>query len=274
METQTKIKFGLFSRMLAALFILLVSTLAILSSSLLQNASNQFDEFRLNNALSLARTLSEGSLDALITEDYELLERFVQSSLPSHHGAYATLSRPNGQVLSSTDLDLIGKSISTPKTLDTFVSRTLHYKNRPVIEVVYKSIIGHKHLANAHIGFYTDKGSFNYLAQAKNIIIYLIIVLIFILLGTYVIVSRIRIPLLGLINSVENTSHSNPISLPQKMYWRNDEVGVLARAFDRVFNLLSTANKEVQNARDNLELRVEKRTQELAEKNQELSAEK
>lgn len=274
METQTKIRLGLFSRMLTALFILLVSTLAILSSSLLQNASNQFDEFRLNNALSLARTLSDGSLDALITEDYELLERFVRSSLPSHYGAYATLSRPNGQVLSSTDLNLIGKSISTPNILDTFVSRTLHYKNRPVIEVVYKSIIGHKHLAYAHIAYYTDKGSFNYLAQAKNIIIYLIIVLIFILVGTYLIVSRIKTPILSLINTVENTSLDNPISLPQKMYFRSDEVGVLARAFDRVFNLLSTANKEVQNARDNLELRVEKRTQELDEKNKELSAEK
>lgn len=274
MEIPTKIKFGLFSRMLTALFILLVSALAILSSSLLQNASNQFDEFRLKNAHSLARTLSEGSLDALITEDYELLERFVQSSLPSHHGAYATLSRPNGQVLSSTDLDLIGKNISTPKVLDTFVSRTLRYKNRPVIEVAYESTVGREHLAHAHIAYYTDKGSFNYLAQAKNIIIYLIVVLIFILAGTYLIVSRIRIPVLSLINTVENTSHSNPISLPQKIYRRNDEVGVLARAFDRVFNLLSTANKEIQNARDNLELRVEKRTQELAEKNNELSAEK
>ena len=274
METPTKIKFGLFSRMLTALFILLVFALAILSSTLLQNASNQFDDFRLNNAHSLARTLSEGSLDALITEDYELLERFVQSSLPSHHGAYATLSRLNGQVLSSTDLDLIGKKISTPKILDTFVSRTLYYKNRPVIEVAYEAIVGNEHLAHAHIAYYTDKGSFNYLAQAKNIIIYLIIVLIFILAGTYLIVSRIRTPVLGLINAVENTSHSNPISLPQKMYFRSDEVGVLARAFDRVFNLLSTANKEVQNARDNLEIRVEKRTQELAETNKELNAEK
>ena len=265
-------KFGLFSRMLTALFLLLLSTLAILSVSLLQNAAKQFDDFRLKHAQSLAHTLAEGSLDALITEDYELLERFVKSSLPPHHGAYAYLTRPNGQILSSTDINLVAIKIIPPTISGENISRSLSYNNRPIIEVVYKANIGKKHIANAHIAYYTDQGTFSYLGQAKNIIIALIVLLIVILVGTYIIVSRIKTPVLKLINTVINTSHDSPISLPQKLYQRNDEVGALARAFDDVFTRLSSANKKIKEAKEYLEVRVEKRTQELEDKNQELDA--
>ena len=264
-----EIKFGLFSRMLAALFLLLLSTLAILSVSLLKNAANQFNEFRLEHVQSMARTLSEGSLDALITEDYELLERFVKSSLPSYFGAYAYLTRPNGQILSSTDLSLIATKITPPQIIDTDISRSLTYQNRPIIEVVFKTSIGKQHLANTHIAYYTDQGNFSYFGQAKEIILALIILLFVILVGTYIIVSRIRTPVLKLINTVVNTSHDNPIHLPQEIFWRNDEVGTLARAFDDVFTKLSFANKKINDAKDNLELKVQQRTQQLLEKNDE-----
>ena len=266
------IKFGLFSRMLTAMFILLLSTLAILSVSLLQNAAKQFDDFRLQHAQSLAHTLAEGSLDALVTEDYELLERFVKSSLPPHHGAYAYLTRPNGQILSSTDINLVAIKIIPPTISGESISRSLSYNNRPIIEVVYKANIGQKHIANAHISYYTDQGTFSYLGQAKDIIIALIVLFIVILVGTYIIVSRIKTPVLKLINTVVNTSHDSPINLPQKLYKRNDEVGALARAFDDVFTRLSSANKKIKQAKEYLEIRVEKRTQELENKNQELDA--
>lgn len=265
-----KIRFGIFSRMLTALFLLLLSTLAILSVSLLQNAAKQFDDFRLKHAQSLAHTLAEGSLDALITEDYELLERFVKSSLPPHHGAYAYLTRPNGQILSSTDINLVAIKIIPPTITGENISRSLSYNNRPIIEVVYKANIGEKHIANAHIAYYTDQGTFSYLGQAKNIIIALIILLIVILVGTYIIVSRIKMPVLNLINTVVNTSHDSPINLPQKLYQRNDEVGALARAFDDVFTRLSSANKKIKEAKKYLEVRVDQRTQELKNKNREL----
>ena len=268
------IKFGVFSRMLAALFILLLSTLAILSVSLLENSARQFDNFRLEHAQSLAHTLAEGSLDALITEDYELLERFVKSSLPPHHGAYAYLTRPNGQILSSTDINLVAIKIIPPTISSKSISRSLSYNNRPIIEVIYKANIGKKHIANAHIAYYTDQGTFSYLGQAKNIIIALIVLLIVILAGTYIIVSRIKTPVLKLINTVVNTSHDSPINLPQKLYERNDEVGALARAFDDVFTRLSSANKKIKEAKEYLEVRVEQRTQELENKNQELDAAK
>lgn len=266
------IKFGLFSRMLTAFFLLLLSTLAILSISLLQNSAKQFDDFRLQHAQSLAHTLAEGSLDALITEDYELLERFVKSSLPPHHGAYAYLTHPNGQILSSTDINLVAIKIIPPTIGAKSISRSLGYNNRPIIEVVYKANIGKKHIANAHIAYYTDQGTFGYLGQAKNIIIALIVLLIVILAGTYIIVSRIKTPVLKLINTVVNTSLDSPINLPQKLYQRNDEVGALARAFDDVFTRLSSANKKIKEAKEYLEVRVEQRTQELGNKNQELDA--
>lgn len=259
-------KFGLFSRMLVALFILLVSALAILSVSLLNNAANQFDGFRLQHAQSMARTLAEGSLDALVTEDYELLERFVKSSLPAHYGAYTYLTRPNGQILSSTDLSLIAKSIIPPKIENNKLSRTLEYKNRPVTEVVYKATIGEQHLANAHVAYYNDQGGFTYFGQAKEIIFALLFILLVILIGTYFIVSRIRTPVLNLINTVINTSHENPIHLPQKLFCRNDEVGTLARTFDDVFTQLSAANKEIKRSYDSLETKVQQRTKQLSDK--------
>jgi PAS domain S-box-containing protein len=273
-QKKNKIKFGLFARMLTALFILVVSALAILSVSLLKNAEQQFNDFRLQHTKSMVQTLAEASLDALITEDYELLERFVKSSLPSHHnGAYAYLSRPNGQILSSTDLNLIATKITLPEMLNVdTISRTLTYKNRPVIEVTHKSYIGKKYLANAHIAYFIDEGNFSYLGQAQDIIIALLALLIVILIGTYIIVSRIKNPVLSLINTVTNASHDSPIHLPQQLYSRKDEVGTLARSFDNVFTRLSAANKEINEAKNNLEFQVQQRTQQLHDKNNELNA--
>lgn len=251
MENKSKqITFGLFSRMLLALFILLLFTVAILSTSLLRGASEQFDAFRLEHTLAMAHTLSDGSVDALITEDYELLERFVKSSLPTHAGAYAYFTRPNGQILSSTDLDLIAKKIILPEELKHSSHRELIYKGRPIIEVIEKTYVGKQYIANAHIAYFTDEENFNYLVQAKGIIIPLFIMFIVISVGSYIIVLKIRTPILSLIHTIENTSHDAPINLPKRMYWRTDEVGTLARAFDSVFNQLSNANKEVIIARD------------------------
>lgn len=261
-----KSNFGLFSRMLAALFALLVSALAILSVSLLKNASTQFNEFRLQHVQSMARTLAEGSLDALVTEDYELLERFVRSSLPHHYGAYAYLTRPNGQILSSTDLNLIAKIVTPPKIEQSELSRSLEYKNRSITEVIYKAYIGKKHLANAHVAYYNDQGGFTYFGQAKQIIFALITMLLVILTGTYFIVSRIRNPILNLINTIVNISYDNPIHLPQKLFWRNDEVGALARTFDDVFTQLSVANREIKDSHSNLETKVQERTKQLSDK--------
>lgn len=265
-----KIKFGLFARMLLALIFLIVSAIAILSVSLLKNAANQFDDFRLTNAQSLAYTLAEGSLDALITEDYELLERFVSSALPAHHGAYASLIRPDGKILTSTNLNLIAEQ-TNPITIAGNQTHRIHtYLERAVIEVIYKAKIGNKHLANAHIAYYIDKGNFSYLGQAKNIIFALILLLAVISLGTYIIVSRIKTPVLNLIDTVVNISNDKPIHISPKIYKRSDEVGSLARVFEDVFSRLSSANKKVRDSKDNLEIRVAERTQPLADKNNEL----
>lgn len=267
-----KYSFGMFSRMLAALFALVVSALVILSVSLLRNASNQFDAFRLENTQSITRTLAEGSLDALITEDYEILERFVKSSLPPRFGAYAYLTRPNGQILSSTDLSLVATKITLPDFTTTEISRRLTFNSRPVIEVAVKANIGNKHLATAHVAYYIDEGNYNYFGQAREIIVALVTLLFVILAGTYFIVSRIRTPVIELIETILNTSHDTPFHLPQSVSNRKDEVGTLARSFDDVFTRLSVANDKVISAKNNLELEVLQRTREIIDKNIELEA--
>lgn len=245
-----KFKLGLFSRMLLALFLLLVTSLSILSISLLNGAEKQFNEFRLQHVYSAAKTLADASLDALVTEDYELLERFVNSSLPVHAGAYVHFTRPNGIILSSTDSDLLAKKILLPKTEHNELTHISSYKGRPTIEVIIKAFVGNTHLANAHLAIYTDEGGFNYLKDANGIIITLIILFIVISLGTYLIVKKIRVPILHLINIVEKTSFDKPIQLPKTIYYRTDEVGVLARAFNDVFSRLTAANKEIAIAHD------------------------
>lgn len=260
--------------MLIALFILLFSSLTILSINLLKNASDQFNNFRLENAHSLARTLSKGSLDALVTQDYELLEGFVNSSIPHHYGAFAQLTRPNGQVIVSTDLDLTAKKIIVPDFDTVEFFKNSSYKDRPIIEVIHDINIGETHFAHAHIAYYTDKGDFNYFAQAKSIIFSLAFVLIFILTGTYFIISKLRNPIQVLIRIIERISYHNKIDLPSDMYKRNDEVGTLARSFDRVFSELLSVTEEVQDAKEHLEARVERRTSQLEEKNIELDFQK
>lgn len=151
---------GLFGRLAYSLGALLCVALLTLGYVLLDDAERRFDHERLVQARAQARTLAEGSLDALVTGDYELLERWVASAIPGEHYAYAFLARLDGQILTHSEPAQVAHFIAPVDEQVQQSERKLLYSGRPVKEIVHPAIVGQHHLANAHIAYFLDQNTF------------------------------------------------------------------------------------------------------------------
>ena len=121
--------------------------------------------------------MAKGSIDALISEDYVQMERWVESSLPSADFAYAALVRTNGKVLSHSNKDYVTKKIQTATT-GTHGTTQSTYNQRPVEVVIHPIIIGDNVIANAHVAYYLDTESILHDTTLLNITGVLLISLI------------------------------------------------------------------------------------------------
>lgn len=261
---------GLQARLTAGLIILVCLTLSFMAYSLLQDSHRQLESFQLTQAKYQAQTLAEGSLDALVTHDYELLERWVASSLPSKEYAYAALVKPNGLVLTHSNIDLIGHKESTSKGLGKSITRNKTYLSRPVLEVVNPAYIGKKHLANAHVAYYLDV-EHGLAEESVPLIISAILLSVVVLsLGSFVITRRIINPINSLTESVSAVSPDTRLELEDKVLVRKDEVGTLARTFSAISTHLFHAYQQIKQKSIELEDRVVERTNELTETNKTL----
>lgn len=269
-----KTSFGLFSRMLVAIFMMLVAMLTVVSYSIVQIASNQFNDFRVSNAKSLAKSFTSSINTKEKFDNKTALTQAIRSAIPSHHGAYVYISDLHGKVVAGTDKSLTSLNIIPHNITSDNFTHHLVYNDRPVIEVVSKLITSNIHQANMHIAFYNDAGNFQLFNNANDLILPLLLILLVTFTGTYIIINKLRTPVLSLIKTIVNTDFSSPFNLPLNISNRKDEVGVLARNFDDVFNRLYNANQKAQQTREQLEDRVKQRTQQLAEINDELNEEK
>lgn len=267
-------RLGLYGRLAISLSALLCVALLTLGYLLLSDADQRHRAEQLALAQAQARTLAEGSMDALVSQDYELLERWVRSVLPADYYAYAFLSDPTGLILTHTDLDRIGHRSPArvpavgPSTVST------RYLGRPVQEVVEPVRIGEQHLADAHVAYYLDGAGVFSNNIALKIIAVLLPFLLLLLFATLILIRRHTRPLARLAELITATSLSAAKSdhMDDALLNRRDEVGALAREYQALLARLRASFAELHNEEQRLRDMVEERTQELQEANRELQA--
>ena len=258
--------FSLQARLVAGLTLLFIAALTVLGIVLLDEARTRQARFELEQARYQAKTLADASADALIAEDFELMERWVHAALPSSSYAYAALVRPNGQVLTHTDNTYIGRKIVGAPVVEAGES-TRSYHNRPIREVHHPVTVGHSHLANAYVAYYLDAGQVLAPETIYKIAMLLLLLLGGLALGALSVSRKIIAPLRTLTTLVAQTSIERPAALDPALMQRRDEVGMLAQSFEAMSQRLVQSFDELRHHRDNLEHTVDERTRELVEAN-------
>jgi diguanylate cyclase (GGDEF)-like protein/PAS domain S-box-containing protein len=258
--------FSLQARLVAGLTLLFIAALTVLGVVLLDEARTRQARFELEQARYQAKTLADASADALIAEDFELMERWVRAALPSNNYAYAALVRPNGQVLTHTETTYIGRRLVAPPSPEAGES-TQHYHNRPIREVRHPVTAGRSHLANAHVAYYLDTGEVLAPETLYKIAGLLVLLLGGLALGASFLSRKIIAPLRTLTAVVAQMSLDRPTSTGRVLTQRRDEVGTLAQSFDAMSQRLVQSFDELRHHRDNLEHTVDERTRELVEAN-------
>lgn len=267
---QPKLKFGIRSRLIASLLVFLLLTIGLTGIILLSDAEKHIDGFRQTQVEFQARTLAEGSLDGLVAEDYSILEGWVSSSLPSKEYAYALLVRLDGRVMSHTNMNIIGRTISTPADLKIPLVRNILYSGRPVKEAVYPARVGTRHLANAHVAYYLDLEYEQETETTLRLIMVLVLSTVLLTIGFYFITNRLIDPIRRLTRSVSNFTIQKNIIIEDDIISRKDELGELSNTFQDLFIGLTASYKELDSKRHELEDRVKERTQELQNVNDDL----
>ncbi len=264
---------GLFGHISTSLIAVFSVAMLVMAAVMINVADQRFDEERLNMVTASARTLAEGSLDALASQDYELLENWVHSILLTPAYAYAYLARANGQILTHTDVGQVAHYTEPVGEIQGVQRRELSYQGRPVREIIYPAYLGNRHLANAHVAYYLDQDPFAGKVDLWRIIGYVAVTAIIMLAITLLIVRHNTSPITELTEyvttlSLEELHHR----LHSRILSRKDEVGELARAFDAMAVRLTAAVDELKNNEQNLRNLVEERTRSLTEINSELRA--
>ena len=221
--------------------------------------------------LSSVKTLAEGSIDALISDDFESLERWLNAVVIKDIYAYGYLSDPKGKILLHTDSKMIASTIDTIEPFDRWTSRTLVYNNQEVKEFIYTSSIDKDIFANAHIGYYT---SIDLYAVFEEEGIYFILFVMFfflalILFATLFIIRLYTHAITKLSNAVESFSFDDKtFDLSKDLSGRPDEIGILAKTFEVMTKRLSDAYLRLKEEEEYLQVKVEERTEDLLKQNE------
>ncbi len=262
---------GLFARLGITLTLILSLAMLSLGGVLLFDAQRQFEKTQLEHASTQARILAEASLDALVTADYELLERWVVSVIPEKYYAYAYLAKSNGQVLTHSDSIMVARFLEAKGKLQDFDIRQSRYKDRPVMEVTYPARIGDTHLANATVAYYLDQDTFFEKETAIKIAALLFVSLIILLSVTLYFIRKFTTPISQLTDYISNTSISNKnFHIDDSLLLSWGEVGVLSRAYEAMIKRLLSAYEELSHEEERLKAKVDERTLELKNTNKEL----
>lgn len=239
-------KLQLHTRLLLSLLVLLVIGFTMLGLILLNDAKIQISEHHETLARQHAKTLAVSSLDGLVSEDYEVLEKLVRSSMPSEEYAYAALIRTDGKILTHTNLLLIGESASTVNSSTDTTFREIFYNTRPVLEVIYPAHINGRILANAHIAYYLDTSYIFQDDTITRIILVLLISLVLIFVATHFVTRSITVPLEKLTKSLTSTSLDKTLTIDPSITSREDRIGELAHAFQDTSNQLINSHNELR----------------------------
>jgi len=264
---------SLFGRLALSLSVFITLAMLVLGYVLLSDAQHRHEQEQQERVQASARVLAEASQDALAARDYELLERWVNSVMPTGDNAYACLARADGTILVHTDVDQVARRGPALGELREPLSRRVSYRGRTVFEAVHPVWVGTRHLANAHVAYYP--GRFDFLASSDftKLVVILLLSLGVIIPVTLFIVRHHMRPISELTDHVTDLPlEALRLKLDPAILRRQDEVGALARAFDAMAHRLVGLFAELRREEQRLQETVEARTRDLASSNRELEA--
>lgn len=256
------------ARLLVGLATLFVAALTGLGFVLVDEARSRQAQFDLEQAQYQARTLAETSVGAIIGEDFELMERLVSAALPSRRYAYAAVVRPNGQILTHTEITEIGHrrgGAPTSKPAD----QLLRFNDRPVREVGHPIYAGRAQVASAYVAYYLDEEQILTAGTFYKIALTVLLLLLGLGLGSMFVSRLIISPVKMLTDAVSRASldNSHAETLPATLLARPDEVGQLAQSYSAMTLRLRQAFDSIKRSNEELEQRVEERTRDLMKAN-------
>jgi len=263
-----KLHLTLFAKI--AISLIFLFTLAMLTSGyfIVLNQNNNILKEKEKLAFASAKSLAEGSIDALVSRDFEFLESWLKAVVITDIYAYGYISGVSGHILVHTDVDQIAKYTQLP-SFNHYTSRNLIYHGRPVKEIIYASSIDDDVFANAHIAYYTDNSLFTVFSNNDIYILFLVTVtfLSLILLATLYIIRLHTSPLTELNSSIQSFTFDNNSAIAPEILDRPDEIGNLANSFMELMSRLNLAYQELKNEEQLLQGKVEQRTQDLQNQN-------
>ena len=264
---------SLFGRLALSLSVFITLAMLAMGYVLLSDAQRRHELEQQKRVQASARVLAEASDDALAARDYELLDRWVKSVMPTGDMAYAYLDRADGTILVHTDIDQVARQGSGLGELRAPLTRTVSYREKTVFEAVHPVWLGARHLANAHVAYYPGRLDFFATSDFTKLAVVLLLSLAGIILVTLFIVRHHMRPISELTVHVTGLSlEALRLKLDPAILRRNDEVGALARAFDSMAHRLIGLFAELRREEQRLQETVEARTRALASSNRELEA--
>ncbi len=241
---------GLLYRILSGLlFIFFIST-SLVTYIVIKESQAFIETSRLEQAHTLAASLAEGSLDALVVKDYELLERWLVAATPGDDFAYAYLSRPDGVVISHTDLINVSRQLQAWGMVSEPLSKDHVYHSRPVREVIHGAYLAKQHLANVHLAYYLDANN-----QLSDLIFNRTIALqaaalAFLSLAAFVTLRWGLMPIRTLVDIIQRVTKEQDYSLRMVKHSK-DEVGKLVDAFNHMLDMIQVRDRALQEEKEN-----------------------
>ena len=231
-------KSGIFYRVLFSLLLLFAVSTGLMAFILLSDAKNTVETFRLQQARILTASLAEASMDALAVKDYEALERLLKASVLEDEFAYAYLSLADGLIISHTNVDQVATNSPPLGAIKKPLEHNHEYQGRMVHEVVYPVYLGGKHMANAHLAYFSDARPLYLEPIALRLIALTLVMLLLLSTVTVIILRRMLEPVETLAGIMEKTSNEVP-ELSDSLLNRSDELGLLARNFKNLMQRLT-----------------------------------
>jgi len=243
-------KFGVLHRLLLSLTLLFLVSTGFIAYSLIDVAENAYEEARLHQANNTAEGLANGSLDALAVKDYELIEGWLNSTQAIDDFAYAYLSKDDGQIISHTNYELVGHQAESRGAITSPVTIELSYLNRPVREVVHSAYLGSKHLANAHLAYYTDSKSFYTQEIFIKIFSVLLLTLLVLSLVTYFLLHWVLKPIEKLAVAMKTVTKNKNYGYRVNKK-STDEIGLLVSSFNNMLEQIQYRDNELISEKEN-----------------------
>ncbi|MDH5424186.1 MAG: HAMP domain-containing histidine kinase [Gammaproteobacteria bacterium] len=237
-------------RLMISLLTVMGVALWLTAVVIIKDADENMDEHHKSMALHHAKILAEGSIDALVAENYELMNRGVSLSLPEDGYAYAALVRPEGEVLAHTDLPEVGKKMVTEAKPVVQVTKRSMYQQRPVTEVVSSAVSGNTHLANAHVAYYMDFSHDHDEEKLYRLMAIMLMASLLLMAGVYIIADKIIRPIRQLTRAAADFTLEQGVRFSPHIFNRQDEIGELARSFDAMSSHLVKSFEALKVARD------------------------